>query len=134
MKKKPRVAVRAIITNERGEILLLKRANTRYSEGLWNLPGGKLEYDETVESAIKAEVREETSLEVTASTFYDYIDNLPNELSDKHYVTLVFICYTTGSLKLSDESSEFRWLGKDELNTIDIAFRNAEVIRKFWNL
>jgi ADP-ribose pyrophosphatase YjhB (NUDIX family) len=52
--------VRAIILNNAGDILLQKRTDS----GLWGLPGGSVELDETVLEALKREVVEETSLNV----------------------------------------------------------------------
>jgi mutator protein MutT len=52
--------VRAIILNEAGEILLQRRTDN----GLWGLPGGSVELDETLLDALKREVAEETSLNV----------------------------------------------------------------------
>jgi ADP-ribose pyrophosphatase YjhB (NUDIX family) len=52
--------VRAIILNKAGDILLQKRTDS----GLWGLPGGSVELDETVLEALKREVAEETSLNV----------------------------------------------------------------------
>ena len=55
--------VRAIILNNAGDILLQKRTDS----GLWGLPGGSVELDETVLEALKREVAEETSLTVIAA-------------------------------------------------------------------
>jgi len=52
--------VRAVIVNKAGEILLQQRTDT----GLWGLPGGAVEPDETVLEALKREVSEETALTV----------------------------------------------------------------------
>ena len=134
MNKKPRIAIRAIITNAEGKVLILKRENTKYCEGLWNLPGGKLEYNETVESALTAEVREETGLTVTGFNFFSYLDNLPGKKGELHYITLVFICRTVGTVKLSPESSEYRWIGNEELKDFEMAFRNGEAVREFFSI
>jgi mutator protein MutT len=52
--------VRAVILNEAGDILLQRRTDN----GLWGLPGGSVELDETVLEALKREVVEETSLNI----------------------------------------------------------------------
>ncbi|HQP31994.1 MAG TPA: NUDIX domain-containing protein, partial [Deltaproteobacteria bacterium] len=52
--------VRALILNERGEVLLQRRRDS----GLWGVPGGAVEIGETAFEALKREVREETGLEV----------------------------------------------------------------------
>jgi ADP-ribose pyrophosphatase YjhB (NUDIX family) len=55
--------VRAIILNEREEVLLQRRTDM----ALWGLPSGSVELDETALEALVREVREETSLEVCQS-------------------------------------------------------------------
>ncbi len=52
--------VRAIILNDRGEVLLQRRTDM----ACWSLPSGSVELDETALEALKREVREETGLEV----------------------------------------------------------------------
>ncbi|MCU0599521.1 MAG: NUDIX domain-containing protein [Desulfobacterales bacterium] len=52
--------VRAVITDKTGDILLQRRTDS----GLWGLPGGSVELDETVLEALKREILEETSLNV----------------------------------------------------------------------
>jgi len=52
--------VRAIILNDRGDVLLQRRTDIAF----WGLPAGAVELDETALDALKREVREETSLDV----------------------------------------------------------------------
>jgi len=52
--------VRAIVLNDRGEVLLQRRMDL----GCWGLPAGSVELDETALEALKREVREETGLDV----------------------------------------------------------------------
>lgn len=54
-----------IITNEHNQILLQKRTDN----GLWGLPGGLLELDETIEECAIREVKEETNLDIKITKF-----------------------------------------------------------------
>lgn len=56
------VSVAAIVTNERGEVLLLDHVLRPYSN--WGIAGGFLEANEQPEDAIRREIREETGLEL----------------------------------------------------------------------
>ncbi|MFB5738796.1 NUDIX domain-containing protein, partial [Leptospira wolffii] len=66
-KKGLRVRVAALIRNRKGEILLLqqKKKESYY----WLLPGGGIEFGENAEDALKRELKEELSLDVTSSSF-----------------------------------------------------------------
>jgi len=62
-----RPSVYAIIVNE-GNVLLLNTTHT----GTYSLPGGGIEIGESIEEALKREVREETSLEIEIISFYRF--------------------------------------------------------------
>ena len=55
----------AIIVNDHGQVLLIKRACHPYY-GFWAFPGGKCEDNETLQECVKREVKEETGLDVEA--------------------------------------------------------------------
>ncbi|MFH1764156.1 MAG: NUDIX domain-containing protein [Gemmatimonadota bacterium] len=69
---RPVPVVRLIITNEDGKVLFLRRAATAYGDGGWCLPGGKVDYAETVEESARKELREETALEAPNTRFLFY--------------------------------------------------------------
>lgn len=62
-----RVAVGAIL-RDHGRVLLVRRANPP-SRGLWAVPGGRVEPDETLEAAVRREMLEETGLTVHVDRF-----------------------------------------------------------------
>ena len=130
---RPVPVVRLIIADGERRVLILKRANTAYAEGSWCLPGGKVDYGETVEQAVAKELREETSLECSKARFLFYQDSLPPEPGGMHCVNLYFECAVSGDLTMNPESSEWAWVGRDDLARYDIAFRNDEGLRRYWN-
>lgn len=125
----PAPVVRAIIMDFSSHVLLLKRANTGYGQGAWCLPGGKIDYGQTVAEALLREVREETALEVQSAEFLLLQDSLPPEPGGMHCLNLYFRCRAQGELRLNDESSAFAWVTADNLDDYDIAFRNDEALR-----
>ncbi|WP_330179985.1 NUDIX domain-containing protein [Nocardia sp. NBC_01503] len=56
-----------LILTRGDEVLLARRANTGYSDGLWNLPSGKLEAQEDLEAGMIREAREEIGIELSRS-------------------------------------------------------------------
>jgi 8-oxo-dGTP diphosphatase len=129
----PKVAVRAIIQNSDGKILILKRANTGYCEGYWNLPGGKVDFGQTAEEAVIREVEEETMLKTEKAKFLFYMDNLPDETTDLHFVNLFFECVCTGEVTINNESSECQWINRDDLKSLNLAFGHDEAIRRYYS-
>jgi 8-oxo-dGTP diphosphatase len=134
MTRFPRIAVRAIITDKDNRILILKRYRTKYSPGLWELPGGKVEYGETLEKALGFEIFEETSLKISTSGFFSYLDGIPKNCKLPHYITMIFTCKARGKVSIGEESSDYRWISSDELEEYEMAFRNEEVMKKYWRL
>ena len=59
-KQKTRILCKALIKNNKGEVLLLKRKDNKE----WVLPGGLLEFGEHPYTCIEKEVKEETGLKV----------------------------------------------------------------------
>ncbi len=128
----PVPVVRIIVPDTEGRILILKRKNTSFSEGAWCLPGGKIDYGDTVEKTILKELIEETSLECTAWKFLFWQNSLPTPKTTMHCINLYFECQVSGSIVLSEESSEYAWIGSDDLSRYDIAFRNDLGMRQYW--
>jgi len=128
-----RTAVRALITNEEGRILILKRSNSDFCNGWWNLPGGKIDFGQTSEDAIIREIQEETQLECVSSEFLFYMDNLPTSEYNTHFLTLFFKCQCDGEVILNSESAEYHWLKPVELESFRLAFEHDSAIRKYLN-
>lgn len=93
-----RIGVFAVIERD-GRYLLAQRSDINW----WNLPGGGLEYDETVEEGVAREVREEVGAEVI-------IERLVGVYSKprKHEVVLTFLCHLAGDSPQPHDSEEVR--------------------------
>lgn len=129
---RPVPVVRLIVRDRGGKVLILRRAATAYGEGAWCLPGGKVDYGETVEQAVAKELREETTLTCESARFLFYQDSLPPEPGGMHCINLYFECRVRGELVLNPESSASAWIGPDDLGGYEIAFRNDEGLRRYW--
>ncbi len=129
---RPVPVVRLIVQDARGRVLVLRRAADSTAGGRWCLPGGKIDYGDTVEEAAGRELREETSLRSTGLTFLFYQDSLPPAPGKMHCINLYFRCDADGEIVLNDESVDAAWIGPEDLVEYALAFRNDEALVRFW--
>jgi 8-oxo-dGTP diphosphatase len=115
----PIAGVGAVIWNDRGEIVLIRRGQEP-RRGEWSIPGGRLEWGESVREAILREVREETGLEVEIAGLIDVVDSVTRNASGevvRHYVLIDFMAqYVTGTLRAGSDAAEARWVAYDALD------------------
>jgi 8-oxo-dGTP diphosphatase len=99
-------AANAVILNDAGEVLLTRRADN----GLWCLPGGRMEVGEAIEETAVRETREETGLEVVverAVGVYSRPDAYYTRLGVQPLV-LTFLCRVVGGApRVSAETTAF---------------------------
>jgi mutator protein MutT len=86
------VGVGAILVDENGRLFLSKRGEQARNEtGLWEFPGGAVEFGETLADALKREMREEYGIEIEVGELLDVVDHiLPAE--SQHWVSPTYIC------------------------------------------
>ena len=117
------ISVQVIVENN-NKILLLKRKNTGYEDGKYCLPGGHLEKNESIRSAIIREAKEEIGIELSKEDLELY--KILNRKISEEIEYIDFIFRTTiwkGEIlnKEKDKCEEIIWKDKNELpdNTID---------------
>ena len=94
------VSVAGLVTNDRGEILLV---NSPWRG--WEYPGGLIEPGETFQEALHREIREESGVEVEITGFVGICKNVKMNI-----VNIDFTCrYIGGELRTSEESTEVIW-------------------------
>lgn len=99
------VSVAALVTNERGEILLV---NSPWRG--WEYPGGLIEPGETFQEALHREVREEAGVEIEITGFVGICKNV-----ERNIVNIDFTArYVSGELRTSEESTEVIWASSEK--------------------
>lgn len=113
----------AAVTIHEGKVLLVVRGKAP-SYGKWGLPGGVVEVGETLHEAIKREVLEETNVCVEPEkliTVFDSINRDDDGRVHYHYVLFEYLCrYVSGEAHASSDAPDARWVGFDELDSLDV--------------
>jgi len=131
----PVAAVGALVTNEANELLLVRRARDP-GKGRWGLPGGFVDRDETIEDAMRREVREETKLEVAQPR---YLMSHPNDYDYKGIVSPVIDLFYTAqaispqNISLAKDELDFHlWVRPNEQHLNDMAFQSNRIAIEYW--
>ena len=113
----PKIAVNAVVFNEKGEVLLAKRRDN----GLWCIPGGHVDLGETLPQACLRELREETGLQGEVVRLVGIYSDTKNSLHiaqgpEWHTVRVSFLCRIVGgAITPSDETSEIKYFAPNQL-------------------
>ena len=100
----PIVSVEALIVMD--EALLFLRRNNQPAKGEWWFPGGRIRKGESLEEALRREVKEETGLEVSS---YKLINVYSRVFPERHDIAIAYLCKCKkGKVKLNNEHSEYR--------------------------
>jgi 8-oxo-dGTP diphosphatase len=114
------LAVRLLLFNDRGEVLLLQRSySSKTNPGKWELPGGKIDSGEPFDAALLREIQEETGLAVR---LHHAAGTAEQQVPAWHVIHLVMTgTILSGSLRISSEHETFRWTGIGEMKNLDLA-------------
>ena len=101
------VSAAGVITNEKGEVLLLNHVLRPVSG--WGVPGGFLNFGEQPEAAFRREIREETGLDLRDVTIY-------RSRTLKRHIEIIFLAKAMGEAKvLSREIIELGWFTAENM-------------------
>ena len=109
-------------------IILIERKNTPYG---WALPGGFVDYGETVENAASREAQEEVSLSVNLIEQFHVYSN-PNRDERKHTMSIVFIATATGKPQAADDAQNVQVFDLWELPK-NLCFDHDEILADYQN-
>ncbi len=124
--RNPFPTVDIIIEMDEG-IVLIKRKNPPFG---WALPGGFVDYGESLEASAVREAKEETSLDVTlVSEFGAYSE--PERDPRMHTITVVFIAKARGEPRAVDDAAEIGIFRKDNLPK-PLAFDHERILQDYF--
>ncbi|MCD6334648.1 MAG: NUDIX hydrolase [Candidatus Latescibacteria bacterium] len=123
----PVPTVDVIIQLDGRGIVLIRRKNPPYG---WALPGGFVDYGESLEKAAAREAKEETSLDVTlVKQFHTYSD--PKRDARQHTITTVYIAKAKGEPKAADDAAGIGIFQKNSLPE-EMAFDHREILSDYF--
>ena len=103
------VSVAAVVVDEQNRALVIQRRDN----GAWQLPGGVLELNETIEDGVRREVREETGAEIRIDRLTGIYKNMTAGV-----VALVFRAFLTGGVHTpTDEAAAVEWWTTEQVTT-----------------
>ncbi|MEB2301431.1 NUDIX domain-containing protein [Lysinibacillus xylanilyticus] len=114
--KSPKVGVGAVIQDKANKILLVLRKKAPEA-GCWSLPGGKVDYMETIENAIIREIKEELGVDIEVTQLV-CVTNHIIQSEDVHYVAPTFAArITNGEVQNREPHAleEVQWFSINEI-------------------
>ncbi len=119
--KETGVSQKAIIFNNEGKFLTLRRTSTApVRPNTWDFPGGDLEFGEDAREGIIREIKEEAGLEVKDLKPFDVDSRINKE--GNFWITIGYVAKAiSDKVTLSFEHDEFKWLSSEEFLKLESA-------------
>jgi 8-oxo-dGTP diphosphatase len=130
------VGVGALLVDDQGRLFLAKRGPQAKNErGLWEFPGGSVEFGETLAQALQREMQEEYGLTIQVGALLDVVDHiLPEE--GQHWISPTFVCRVssgTAAIREPGKCTQIGWFPLDEVpeDLTRITRENLEHYRQY---
>ncbi len=129
MIRKPKIAIGGIIIKN-NKILLIKRRDDP-DRIQWAIPGGKVEINETLEEALKREMKEETGLNVSRGSLMAVTEFINTNF---HYIILDYECdIISGNMHANSDALETKYFDIDHIDGEKINETTMELLKKIRN-
>jgi O-acetyl-ADP-ribose deacetylase (regulator of RNase III)/ADP-ribose pyrophosphatase YjhB (NUDIX family) len=110
-----------------GGIVLIKRSNPPFG---WALPGGFVDYGESLEDAVVREAKEETDLDITqVKQFHTY--SYPKRDPRFHTIGTVFVAKASGEPKAGDDAAGLKIVRLSEIKDLDLTFDHSKILADY---
>ncbi len=125
----PYVTVDAII-EVAGGIVIIKRSNPPFG---WALPGGFVDYGESLEDAVVREAKEETGLDlIQLKQFHTYSN--PARDPRFHTIGTVFTAQAKGVPKAGDDAADIKVIKVSQIKEMEFAFDHKQILKEYFKL
>lgn len=128
------VGVGALIFNSEGKFLMaLRGPKAKNERGKWEIPGGAVEWGETVEEALKREIKEELDVEIRVLKLHNVCNHILTS-EKQHWVSPTFICEIvqgTPRIMEPEKCDELRWFTLEEANQVPLSLVTQDDIKSF---
>jgi 8-oxo-dGTP diphosphatase len=117
MNGRPEICVGAVTL--RAEHILLIKRGTDPGRGRWSLPGGRVEFGETMSEALTREVREEAGIEVVCNQIVGWVERMSDQY---HFVIVDFFTTPMGTADpvAGSDADDARWVPLWEVTELDL--------------
>ena len=127
----PVLAVAAVVWNDRGQVLLIRRTKEP-RKGQWSLPGGKVEFGETLEEAIRREILEETGLVVKLAGVAGIAETIRDArvgAANAHFVMIDFSAVVvSGEALAQSDAEDATWFSREEIDALPLWSETRRII------
>jgi len=132
--KKPIPIIIGVIKNK-NRYLMTKRKSPKKEWNKWQFPGGGINFGESLEMALKREIKEETNLDVKKLVFTQKIFEVVRKKEKWHGLLIVYLCLIkkTQKIILNNEASDFDWFTYQEILSLDCLKGTKEIIKYIQN-
>jgi nucleoside triphosphatase len=127
----PEPTVGALIFSPEDKLFLMKSHKWK---GKYVIPGGHIELGETIEDALKREVKEETNLDIYDIEFVCFQEFIYDEKfwEKKHFIFFDYACRTDAvNAVLNHEAEEYLWVSLEQLADLPVESYTENAIREY---
>ena len=124
-----------IIKKDNHFLIAKRKSDCALEPNKWEFPGGKIEYLEHPEDALKRELKEELNIEIKINSLFS-IESKIYDVNNfkKHVIVLFYFCdYVNGEIKALD-CQDFALVKKEDLSKYDFSLLDLKILNQLLNL
>lgn len=118
----------AVITNDKGEVLVVQRSEEMKLPLKWEFAGGKLEQGETAEECLVREINEELGVVISIES---NLGSYPYSYPKQEIVLHAFLCKILSGVVLLKEHIALKWLMPNQLLNLDWAEADLPIVGNY---